>query len=371
MTHMEAHPHCENFLRTGADVGYNRSMLQTARPKKKKAPTEAPVHEKYLEAFRWMLLARTFEEKLASMYRGGRITGGVYVGKGQEAVSVACGIFLQKGDVFAPLIRDQAGRSAFGEPLVDVARTYLGTRTGPMRGRDGNIHRGKPREGQLAMISHLGAMVSVLVGSLMAKRGRGEKNFIGLTTIGEGGMQTGASHEGLNIAAVEHVPLVVVATNNHYAYSTPNDREFACASLVDRARGYGFEGYELDGTDLTQCLDVIGMAVKRARAGRPPQLVVASVLRLAGHGEHDDFSYVPKEMYGEPFAFDCVQRVQEFIKERQLVDSATLQAWREDAVRQVDEAFAMAQKEPVPKGEEEDWCALSQRELVDHPEGDE
>ena len=358
-------------MRTRADVGYNRSMLQTARPKKEKAPTEAPVHEKYLEAFRWMLLARTFEEKLASMYRGGRITGGVYVGKGQEAVSVACGIFLQKGDVFAPLIRDQAGRSAFGEPLVDVARTYLGTRTGPMRGRDGNIHRGKPQDGQLAMISHLGAMISVLVGSLMAKRGRGEKNFVGLTTIGEGGMQTGASHEGLNIAAVEHVPLVVVATNNHYAYSTPNDREFACASLVDRARGYGFEGYELDGTDLGQCLDVIGTAVKRARAGRPPQLVVASILRLAGHGEHDDFSYVPKEVYGEPFACDCVQRTEEFIKERELIDLATLRSWREDAVRQVDEAFATAQKEPVPKGEEEDWCAISTRELVDDPQANE
>src|SRR5438132_14187808 len=111
----------------------------------------------------------------------------------------------------------------------------------------------------------------------MAKRGRGEKNFIGLTTIGEGGMQTGASHEGMNIAAVEQVPLVVVATNNHYAYSTSNDREFACADLVDRAKGYGFEGYSIDGTDLTTCLDVIGGAVNRARAGRPPQLIVASV----------------------------------------------------------------------------------------------
>jgi pyruvate dehydrogenase E1 component alpha subunit/2-oxoisovalerate dehydrogenase E1 component alpha subunit len=218
------------------------------------------------------------------------------------------------------------------------------------------------------MISHLGAMISVLVGSLMAKRGRGEKNFVGLTTIGEGGMQTGATHEGLNIAAVEHVPLVVVATNNHYAYSTPNDREFACDSLVDRARGYGFEGYELDGTDLAQCLDVIGTAVKRARAGRPPQLVVASILRLAGHGEHDDFSYVPKEVYGEPFACDCLQRTEQFISEHELVDSATLKAWREDAVRQVDEAFATAQKEPVPKGEEEDWCAIATRDLVDHVE---
>src|SRR5246127_1357094 len=211
-------------------------MLQTAQRtvKSKKKKTAQP-HERFLEAFRWMLLARTLEEKLVSLYRGGLITGGVYIGKGQEAVSVACGLFLQKGDIFAPLIRDQAGRSAFGESLVDVARTYLGSRKGPMRGRDGNIHRGRPRDNQLAMISHLGAMVSVTVGALLAKRFKGAKNFVGLTCIGEGGMQTGATHEGLNIAAVEQVPLVVVATNNHYASSTPNDRGFACHDLVDRA----------------------------------------------------------------------------------------------------------------------------------------
>src|SRR5437773_6683005 len=277
-------------------------MLQTAqrtvKSKKKKAASApshktgadkaAPPHDRFLEAFRWMLLTRTLEEKLVSLYRGGQITGGVYIGRGQEAVSVASGIFLQKGDIFAPLIRDQAGRSAFGEPLVDVARTYLGSRQGPMRGRDGNIHRGRPAEGQLAMISHLGAMISVTVGILLAKKFQGESGFVGLTTIGEGGMQAGATHEGLNIAAVEQVPLVVVATNNHYAYSTPNEREFGCADLVDRAKGYGFEGHTIDGTDLANCLDVIGGAVKRARAGRPPQLVVASILRLSGHGEHED-----------------------------------------------------------------------------------
>src|SRR4249920_2803867 len=140
-------------------------MLQTAqRQSKTKKAKPAPPHERFLEAFRWMLLTRTLEEKLVSLYRGGQITGGVYVGRGQEAVSVACGMFLKKGDIFAPLIRDQAGRSAFGEPLVDVARTYLGSRLGPMRGRDGNIHRGKPGDGQLAMISQLGAMISMTVG---------------------------------------------------------------------------------------------------------------------------------------------------------------------------------------------------------------
>ena len=312
-----------------------------------------------------MLLARILEDKLGSLYRGGLITGGVYLGRGQEAVSAACGMFLQKGDVFAPLIRDQAGRSAFGEPLLDVARTYLGSRQGPMRGRDGNIHRGRPRDNQLAMISHLGAMIPVLVGKLLAKRMKGEKDFVGLTTIGEGGMQTGATHEGLNIAAVEQVPLVVVATNNHFAYSTPNDREFGCAHLVDRAKGYGYEGHTVDGTDLNACLEVIETAVKRARAGRPPQLVVAETLRLAGHGEHDDASYVPAEMRNEPFAQDALLRTEKFILDQGLLDREALKQMRADIAAQVDEAVSTAQQEDAPVGSEEDWCAISTRELAD------
>jgi len=347
-------------------------MLQTAARKGKRPTGKASAgkskkvaHERYVEAFRWMLLARILEDKLASLYRGGMITGGVYLGRGQEAVSAACGMFLQKGDVFAPLIRDQAGRSAFGEPLLDVVRTYLGSRQGPMRGRDGNIHRGRPRENQLAMISHLGAMIPVITGKLLAKRMKGEKNFVGLTTIGEGGMQTGATHEGLNIAAVEQVPLVVVVTNNHFAYSTPNEREFACAHLVDRAKGYGYEGHTVDGTDLNACLEVIETAVKRARAGRPPQLVVATTLRLAGHGEHDDASYVPPEMKNEPFAQDPVPRTEKFILEQNLLDAAAITKMRAEIAKEVDEAVATAQQEDAPAGNEEDWSALSTRDLKD------
>src|ERR1044071_10184532 len=140
-------------------------MLQTATPQNDITRHKAVPHPRYLEAFRWMLQTRIFEEKLTSLYRGGMITGGVYVGRGQEAVSAACGMFLQKGDFFPPLIRDQAGRAAFGEPLLNVTRTYLGSRQGSMRGRDGNIHRGHPATGQLALISHLGAMIAVVVRS--------------------------------------------------------------------------------------------------------------------------------------------------------------------------------------------------------------
>jgi pyruvate dehydrogenase E1 component alpha subunit/2-oxoisovalerate dehydrogenase E1 component alpha subunit len=194
---------------------------------------------------------------------------------------------------------------------------------------------------------------------------KGEKDFVGLTTVGEGGMQTGATHEGLNIAAVEQVPLVVVVTNNHFAYSTPNDREFACAHLVDRAPGYGYEGHTLDGTDLNACLEVVEIAVKRARAGRPPQMVVATTLRLAGHGEHDDASYVPPAMKNEPFAQDALLRTEQFILEQGLMTRDALQKMRTEIAAQVDEAVATAQQEEAPVASEEDWSAVSTRELLD------
>ena len=127
----------------------------------------------YVKAYRFMLLARILDDKFASLYRMGKIHGGVFLGRGQEALSVSVGLALRKGDIFAPLIRDGAGRLAFGEPILDAVRTYLGSPLGPMRARDGNVHRGRPKEGLLAMISHLGAMISVVNGALLAHRFKG------------------------------------------------------------------------------------------------------------------------------------------------------------------------------------------------------
>ena len=129
----------------------------------------------YVKAYRVMLLARILDDKFASLYRMGKIHGGVFLGRGQEALSVSIGLALRKGDIFAPLIRDGAGRLAFGEPVLDGVRTYLGSALGPMRGRDGNIHRGRPKEGLFVMISHLGAMISVVNGALFANRLKGVK----------------------------------------------------------------------------------------------------------------------------------------------------------------------------------------------------
>ncbi len=341
-------------------------MLQTSDVARTEPKTDER-RERHLAAFRWMLLARTFEEKLASLYRGGKVVGGVFLGKGQEALSAALGSALRKGDIFAPLIRDMAGRLAFGEPLLDAARTYVGSRLGPMRGRDGNIHRGKPREGYYAMISHLGAMVSAVAGGLLARRLRGETGVVGATCIGDGGTSTGAFHEGLNVAAVEKLPLVVIVANNQYAYSTPTARQYACADLIERAAGYGVRGEKIDGTDPQACVDVVGAAVARARAGDGPQMIVADLLRLVGHGEHDDAHYVNHALKVSPIGRDCLDVARAQITAAGWMTTAQLDAMREQAQAEVEAAYAIALREPLPDPNTEDWCALATRSLAEGP----
>ncbi len=337
-------------------------MVHTAEAPRRR-PELSDIQDRFIQGYRWMLLARVVEEKLANLYRGGKIFGGVFLGKGQEALSVATGMSLRKRDVFAPLIRDQAGRMAFGESLLDCTRTYLGSRLGPMRGRDGNVHRGRPRDGILPMISHLGAMIPAVAGTLLARRFKGIEGAVGATSIGDGGTSTGAFHEGLNLAAVERLPLVVVVANNQYAYSTPNCRQFACRDLVDKALGYGIEGRTVDGTDLEACLQVVGDAVQRARDGGGPQLVVGSLLRLTGHGEHDDGQYIDPAFREMRLGRDCIKVAEERMLAANWADETALREWHDDAHRQTDEAVAISTREPLPDPNQEDWCALATRHL--------
>jgi acetoin:2,6-dichlorophenolindophenol oxidoreductase subunit alpha len=320
---------------------------------------------RYLNAYRFMVLGRVLEEKIASLYRQSKIVGGVFLGRGQEALSAAVGTALRKGDIFGPLIRDQAGRLAFGEKPIDAARTYLGSRHGPMRGRDGNIHRGNPREGYYVMISHLGTMISTVCGGLFAKRARGEKDFVGATCIGDGATSTGSFHEGMNLAAVEKLPLVVIVANNQYAYSTPTTRQYACEDLVQRAVGYGVAGYKIDGTDPQACLEVVCEAVARARAGGGPQMVVADLLRLAGHGEHDDFEYLNHALKHGPVGRDCLEVAREQMLAHGWVTPAQVEAIRKQAQAEVEEACRVALREPLPNPSDEDWSALHTRSLCE------
>lgn len=331
------------------------------------APDTPVSSETYLEAFRWMVLARSFEDKIGALYRAGKVVGGVYLGRGQEAFSVSLGMQLdqESGDIFAPLIRDQGGRLAFGESLLDGARTYLGSVEGPMRGRDGNIHRGRPRDGSVAMISHLGTSISVVNGGLMAKRLQGKAGFLGAACAGDGMTSTGAFHEGVNQAAVEKLPLVIAVADNQFAYSTPNNSQFACESLADRAVGYGIDSYSIDGTNLEECLATFEEACRKARDGEGPQMVVGRLLRLSGHGEHDDASYVPDTVKAGEYGHDCLVLAKKEILDRGWASEDEIEEIVSVSQNQVEQAVAQAQSEDGPSPVTDDWRAVSSEALVE------
>jgi TPP-dependent pyruvate/acetoin dehydrogenase alpha subunit len=313
-----------------------------------------------LKAYRAMEMARAFETKLSALYKAGKIFGGVFIGRGHEAIAACEGVYLQKGhDVYTPFIREQAGRCAWGDSVLDSAQCYLGSARGIMRGREGNVHWGKPQEGTVATISHLGAAVSVAAGMLMARRMQGKTNFAGVICIGDGTTSVGSTHEACNLIAVEKLPAVIVVTNNQFAYSTPNSQEFACRSLMDRGVGYGMATHECDGTDFLQTLQVMGRAIAAARAGEGPQWVVANTLRMCGHGEHDDAAYIPAELKAAYADRDPLAVARRQVQEQGWLtaeDIATIQA---ECAEEVQQAMAQAQKEPAPNPATEDWSATS------------
>jgi TPP-dependent pyruvate/acetoin dehydrogenase alpha subunit len=316
-------------------------------------------------AYRYMLTARILDERLAQLYRGGNVYGGVFLGKGQEALSVSVGMSLHKGDVFAPLIRDGAGRLAFGETILDALRNCLGSPLGPMRARDGNVHRGKPREGYIPMISHLGATISVVNGALMAKRMKGETNRIGAACIGDGATSTGAFHEALNQAAIEKLPLLLIVANNQYAYSTPTTAQFACEHLSSKAPGYGVTAHDVDGTDLEACMTTLDKAASLAREGKGPQLIVAELLRLCGHGEHDDAQYVTQEIKNSKVGRDCMEQAKDTLLKDYQYSETELNDWSSQTMDEINQAIRQVQQEGGPDPFTHTWKALATRELCE------
>lgn len=319
---------------------------------------EETLREPARRAYHAMLMARAFDTKTSALYKAGKIFGGVFCGRGHEAIAACEAVFLRKGqDVYNPFIREQAGRCAWGDSVLESARSYFGSREGLMRGRDGNVHWGNPREGVPAPISHLGAMASVVAGMMLAKRLKGETGVVGVVCAGDGTTSVGALHEAANFIAVQQLPVVVVITNNHFAYSTPNAQEFA-AELTERGRGYGYAVHHCDGTDFLATLQTMHDAVSAARAGKP-QWVVADTLRLCGHGEHDDASYVPAELraaYADRDPLDVARR--QLIEAGWLTEEEAL-LWEAECRDEVQRCVAQAQKEASPNPAEEDWTAVS------------
>src|SRR4026208_866123 len=248
-------------------------------------------HEQMLELYRYLKLTRLVEERLVNLYRQTKVVGGVFRSLGQEATAVGTAYALQPGDFITPLIRDLGAVLVKGIKPRDIFAQYMAKAWGPSGGRDLNIHFGDMDKGFIGPISHLGDMIPVMTGILLAARMQ-KKRLVAVAYIGDGGMSTGAFHEGLNFAAVQRLPLIVVAEYNHYAYSTPTALQTAVKDLAEKAASYGIPGHIVDGNDVVACYETTKRAADCARRGGGAVLIEAKTYRRKGHAEHDDQRYV-------------------------------------------------------------------------------
>jgi len=257
----------------------------------------AVTREQQLDLYRFMLLNRTVEDTMTNLFRQNKIVGGLYSSLGQEAISVGSTYALEKGDWIAPMIRNIGGLLVKGVPPRDIFTQHMARYTSPTLGKDGTSHFGDLKNLHIVSpISMLGDLIPVMTGVAMAGRYLGQK-IVALTWIGDGGTSTGAFHEGVNLAAQQRAPLVLVIENNQWAYSTPVGRQVPIEHLADRAKAYGCRAFIEDGNDVEAMFATAREAVRLCRAGEGPVIIEAKTMRMRGHAQHDPAEYVPKEMF--------------------------------------------------------------------------
>jgi len=307
--------------------------------------------EQMLELYRYLMLTRLVEEKLVNLYRQTKVVGGVFRSLGQEATAVGSAYALAPQDFIAPLIRDLGAVLVKGIRPRDIFAQYMAKAWGPSGGRDLNIHFGDLQKGFIGPISHLGDMIPVMTGIALAGRMQ-QKELVAVAYIGDGGMSTGAFHEGLNFAAVQRLPLIVIAEHNWYAYSTPTSKQTAVENLADKAAGYGIPGHIVDGNDIIACYEVTRAAAEFARAGGGAVLIEAKTYRRKGHAEHDDQRYLPTGELEFWEKRDPVARYERHLLAQHVATREQLDEIIADVKREVDEDVAWAESSPMPDAEQ-------------------
>ena len=307
--------------------------------------------EQKLELYYYMRLTRSLEERLVNLYRQTKVVGGLFRSLGQEADAVGSAYALDrtKGDFLSPLIRNLGSMLVQGARPTEILSQYMAKGASPTRGRELNIHFGDLERGFIGQISHLGDMVPVMAGVTLSFKMRKQAK-VGLVYVGDGATSTGAFHEGINFAAVQRCPLVVIVENNGYAYSTPLSKQTAVKELKDKALAYGIPGEQADGNDVLAVYDITRRAVDRARRGEGVTLIELITFRRKGHAEHDNQSYVkPGEIERWERENDPIDRYVVALMEREGVAEKELRDIDARILSEIDVATDEAEAMPMPE----------------------
>jgi TPP-dependent pyruvate/acetoin dehydrogenase alpha subunit len=307
--------------------------------------------QQYLDLYYFMRLNRAVEDMMVKLFRQNKIVGGLYSSLGQEAVSVGSAYALEKKDWLAPMIRNIGALLVKGVPPRDIFMQHMAKYDSPTKGKDGTSHFGDLENLHIVSpISMLGDLIPVMTGVAIAGRYLGQK-IVAMTWIGDGGSSTGVFHEGLNFAAVQKAPFVLVLENNQWAYSTPVKRQVPLENLADRAKAYGIPSYSVDGNDVVAVYTTAKEAVDRARAGEGPILMEVKTFRRLGHAQHDPAEYVPKEMRAYWEARDPILLYEKSLISQKLLDDKSKKEIEEKIEKLLSAERDFAENSPMPPAE--------------------
>lgn len=304
-----------------------------------------------LQMYYYLRLTRSLEARISTLYRQGRIVGGCYTSHGMEAIAVGYASALERDDVIAPFHRDMGAFLIRGFTPGEVLAQYLGKRTGPTKGKDGNVHMGDLKRCVFGFVSHLADNLPVATGAALAFKIRGETR-VAFAGTGDGGTSRGDFHEALNFASVRKLPVVFFCNNNQYAYSTPQRLQMAILDVVDRAKGYGMPGEIVDGNDVAAVYLASRRAIAEARAGRGPTFLEFKTMRMHGHSEHDSAKYVPRELLEEWKKKDPILKAEQLLEQLGYGDSAYFHDVGERVKKEVDAGLEFAESSALPEGRE-------------------
>jgi len=317
-----------------------------ARGRVRELADAALTREDRASLFRFMVMMRVSEERALTLYKQGKVPGSFYDGRGQEAISVGAAFVLRPEDRTCILHRDLGAHFVRGVTPDRYLANYMGRADGVTGGKDGNMHFGDRRLGAVGMVSMLPDMALVATGMAMAFKMRREPR-VAMTFFGEGSTANGQWHEAMNFAGIHRLPVVFMLENNRFAYSTPNELEFAM-DPVERAHTYGFPGVNVDGNDVEEVFEAARQAVDLARAGGGPTLIECQTMRMHGHGAHDDMRYVPTELREEWERRDPIERFGERLVADYGFSRDEVDAIRSDVRSYVDECAAKALASQMP-----------------------
>ncbi len=306
-----------------------------------------------ISLYKALLLPRMIEEKMLVLLRQGKISKW-FSGIGQEAISVGTTLALQDDEWIMPLHRNLGVFTSRKMPLSKLFMQWQGNKEGYSKGRERSFHFGTKEHHICGMISHLGPQLAIADGVALAYALRNEQK-VAVAFTGDGGTSEGDFHEALNVAAVWNLPVIFIIENNGYGLSTPTNEQYRCENLIDKAKGYGIEGVQIDGNNILSVYDTIKGVRDYCIKNKKPYLIECMTFRMRGHEEASGTKYVPKELFEEWGKKDPLTNFEDYLLQENVLTSYYAAGIRNEVKEYIETELAEAYKATaiVPSAEEE------------------